>query len=72
MGRAYECMGDRRSVYTVCWDNLRARDYLEWKTLVLSRHVNWIDLAPGFGQLVGSCEHNNEPFGSIRCREFLN
>jgi len=38
-------MGDRRSVYMVCQDNLRARDYWEWKTLILSRHMDWIDLA---------------------------
>ena len=44
MGRACGCMGNRRSVYKVCEDNLRARDYLEWKTLVLSRHMDWIEL----------------------------
>jgi len=65
MGRACGCMRDRRSVYTVCRDILRARDNLGWKTLVLSRHMDRIDLASGFGQLVGLCEHNNEPFGSI-------
>ena len=70
MGRACGCVGDRRSVYTVCRDNLRVRDYLEWKTLELSRHMDRIDLASRFGQLGGSCEHNNEPFGSIICREF--
>jgi hypothetical protein len=61
-GRACGCVGDRRSVYTVCRENLKARDYWEWKTLVLSRHMDWIDLAQ---------ELDNEPFGSIICREFL-
>ena len=23
------------------------------------------------GQMVGTCEHSNEPSGSIKCREFL-
>jgi hypothetical protein len=25
----------------------------------------------GQGQVAGSCEHGNEPLGSIKCREFL-
>jgi hypothetical protein len=45
MGRSCVVWGDRRSIYMVCWDTLRARDCLEWKALVLSRCMNWIDLA---------------------------
>jgi hypothetical protein len=32
--------------------------------------VDWIHLAQD-GQVAGSCEHGNEPSGSIKCREFL-
>jgi hypothetical protein len=45
MDRACGCMGDRRSVYMVCRDSMKARDFLECKTLVLSRRRDWIDLA---------------------------
>jgi hypothetical protein len=33
--------------------------------------VDWIDLAEDRGQWEGSCEHGNEPSGSIRCWEVL-
>jgi hypothetical protein len=26
---------------------------------------------PGWGPVTGSCEHGNEPLGSIKCEEFL-
>jgi hypothetical protein len=29
--------------------------------------VDWINLAQD-GQVAGSCEHGNEPSGSIKCR----
>jgi hypothetical protein len=28
-------------------------------------------LGSGYGQVAGSCEHGNEPSGSIKCGEFL-
>jgi hypothetical protein len=28
-------------------------------------------LGLGYGQVAGSCEHGNEPSGSIKCEEFL-
>jgi hypothetical protein len=33
--------------------------------------MDWIDLAPGEGPVKGSCEHSNEPLGSIKCWEVL-
>jgi len=33
--------------------------------------VNWIHLAQERGLVAGSCEHDNEPLGSIKGREFL-
>jgi hypothetical protein len=32
--------------------------------------IDWIDLA-GWGPVEGSCEHDNEPSGFIKCWEFL-
>jgi hypothetical protein len=29
--------------------------------------MNFIDLAPGYGPMEGSCEHGDEPLGSIKC-----
>jgi len=44
--------GVRRTGHDDVWgtgevgrDSLRARDFLDWKTLVLSRRRDWIDLA---------------------------
>jgi hypothetical protein len=31
--------------------------------------MDWIDLA--YGPMEGSCEHGNEPLGSIKCSEVL-
>jgi hypothetical protein len=33
--------------------------------------MDWIDLAPGYGPVDDSCEHGNEPSGSIKCWEVL-
>jgi hypothetical protein len=33
--------------------------------------MDWIDPAQDMGQLEGSCEHCNEPSGSIKCWEVL-
>jgi hypothetical protein len=33
--------------------------------------VDWIHLAQDKVQVAGSCEHGNEPSGSIKCGEFL-
>jgi hypothetical protein len=33
--------------------------------------VDWIDLAEDMDQWRGSCEHGNEPSGSIKCWELL-
>jgi hypothetical protein len=33
--------------------------------------MDWIDLAQDRDQLRGSCEHGNEPSGSIKCWEVL-
>ena len=33
--------------------------------------MDWIELAQGRGQLVGTCECGYEPSGSIKCVEFL-
>jgi hypothetical protein len=33
--------------------------------------VDWINLAQGRGQWRGSCEHGDEPSGSIKCWEVL-
>jgi hypothetical protein len=42
---------------------------IEWGSM------DWIggaeDRDRGQGQVVGSCEHGDEPLGSIKCREFL-
>jgi hypothetical protein len=33
--------------------------------------VDWIQWAQDRDQVAGSCEHGNEPSGSIKCGEFL-
>jgi hypothetical protein len=33
--------------------------------------VDWVDLAQDRGPLEGSCEHGDEPSGSIKCWEVL-
>jgi hypothetical protein len=33
--------------------------------------TDWIELAQDIGQVVGICECDNEPSGSIKCGEFL-
>jgi hypothetical protein len=33
--------------------------------------MDWIDQAQDRGPVEGSCEHGNEPSGSIKCREVL-
>jgi hypothetical protein len=33
--------------------------------------TDWINLAQGNGPVEGSCEHGNEPLGSIKCSEVL-
>jgi hypothetical protein len=33
--------------------------------------MEWIDLALDRGPVVGSCEYDNEPSGSIKCWEVL-
>jgi hypothetical protein len=33
--------------------------------------MDWIDLAHDRDRWGGSCEHGNEPPGSIKCREIL-
>jgi hypothetical protein len=33
--------------------------------------MDWIDLAQGREQWMGSCEHGNEPSGSVKCWEVL-
>jgi hypothetical protein len=38
---------------------------IEWKV------VDWMHLAQDRESVVGSCEHSNEPLGSIKGREFL-
>jgi hypothetical protein len=31
--------------------------------------MDWIDLGSGKGPVEGSCEHGNEPSGSLKCWE---
>ena len=33
--------------------------------------VNWIQFTKNKDQVVGSCEHNNEPYGSLTTGDFL-
>jgi hypothetical protein len=33
--------------------------------------VNWIGLAEDRGQVVGCCEGDDKPLGSLKCGEFL-
>jgi hypothetical protein len=33
--------------------------------------IGFIGLRIGKGQVLGACEHGNEPSGSIKCGEFL-
>jgi hypothetical protein len=33
--------------------------------------VDWIHWAQDRDRWMGSCEHGNEPSGSIKCKEFL-
>jgi hypothetical protein len=33
--------------------------------------MDCIDLAQGYGQVVGSCKRGNERLGSIKCEEFV-
>jgi hypothetical protein len=33
--------------------------------------VDWVDLAQEYGSVMGSCEHGDEPSGSIKCWQVL-
>jgi hypothetical protein len=33
--------------------------------------MDWIDVAKDRGPVEGSCQHSNEPSGSIKCWQFL-
>ena len=33
--------------------------------------VEWINVAGGYTELAGCCEHSREPLGSIKCKEFF-
>jgi hypothetical protein len=64
------------------WGNVRERDHLEGTVIYREIILKWIfrksDVGHGldlssswYGQVVGSCECVNEPYGSIKCEEFL-
>jgi hypothetical protein len=38
---------------------------------VLCGGMDWIDAGSGQGQVARTCKHGNEPWGSIKCGEFL-
>jgi hypothetical protein len=33
--------------------------------------VDWINVAGGYAELAGCCEHSKEPLGSIKCKGFF-
>ena len=67
---------DRRGAHRVLVGNLKERDLFEdigvdgriilkWVFKKWGREA-WTDV-----QLAGACEYSNEPWGSMKCREFL-
>jgi len=71
----------RGEVYTeFWWGNLRERNHLEEPGLdgriilrwILGKWGHGLDRAGSeLGQVAGPCECGNEPWGSIKCGEFL-
>jgi hypothetical protein len=70
-------MGERRGTFRICGD-LRERDHLEDSGVHGRIILRWIfrkwnveygmDRAgPGYGQVAGKCESDNEPSGFINC-----
>jgi hypothetical protein len=59
-------------------ENQKVKDYLESLGIdvriilewILEKY-GWIHLGQDRDQLVGSCEHSNEPLGPMKGREFL-
>ena len=57
--------------FTLCFTTFRWNEILK-QTLKKwdGGGMDWIDPAQD-GQVLGSCEHSNEPSGSIKCGEIL-
>jgi hypothetical protein len=64
------------------WGNLSETGHFEELVVdgrVALKHVqvvgwggmDWIDLAPDRGRVEGCCESGNEPYGHVKCGEFL-
>jgi hypothetical protein len=75
-------MGEVRSAYNILVGRPEGRRPLgrpgrRWENIKMDLReigfgdVDWIHWAQDRGQVAGSCEHGNEPSGSIKCGEFL-
>jgi hypothetical protein len=79
MGGACSTYG-RREMHTKFWtENMKGGDHME-DPGIDEKILEWIlgkqgkcvldSSGSGYGMMVGSCEHGNEPIGSIKSREF--
>jgi len=82
MGGAGSAYGERRGVYRVFVrkpDDKRplGRPRHRWKDNIKTssgsgmRGYELGQVGSGKGQVTGTCESGNEPWGSMKCREFL-
>jgi hypothetical protein len=71
------CMGEMRNLYSILVGKLKGRDHSEdiavdgMIILKWIREIGWevlysMHLAQNRGQVVGYCEHSNEPSSSIK------
>lgn len=73
MDGAVACLGGEEVANTIVAGNMKERNPLDKLNVDGKIVLKWTvySFGSGYGQVVGSCEHDNESLGSIKCKQFL-
>lgn len=69
----WHAWGEKRLQTRLWQGNMKERNPLDKLNVDGKIVLKWTvySFGSGYGQVVGSCEHDNESLGSIKCKQFL-